>query len=125
VIDRPQRFARSSRVDAALGLTAKRRQSGAVECAGHSARWGDGAPRGHLDAAAVALWSRHRGGAALQAWAQGLIKRIGDNKACGARAQARRDQAHDSGVRAPTFSPSRRRWPGTATISGRPPARAA
>jgi transposase len=86
VID-PQRFARSSSVGAYLGLTPKRHQSGEVDYAGHISRWGDGALRGYLYEAAVALLSRHRGGSALKTWAQGLIKRIGYKKACVALAR--------------------------------------
>jgi transposase len=75
VIDQPQRFARSSSVGAYLGLTPRRHQSGEVDDAGRISRWGDGALRGYLYEAAVALLSRHRGGSALKTWGQGLIRR--------------------------------------------------
>ena len=77
VIDPPQRFARSSsgrrsRPDAQTPSIRRGRLRRS-----HVAL-GDGALRGQLDEAAVALWSRPPGGSALQTWAEGLIKRIGD-----------------------------------------------
>jgi transposase len=105
VMDRPQRFARSSSVAAYLGLTPKRHRSGEVDFAGHISRWGDGTLRGYLYEAAVALWSRHRGGSAPKTWAQGLIKRIGYQKACVALTRKLAVSLHAMGRAGADFQP--------------------
>jgi transposase len=105
VIDQPQRFARSSSVGADLGLTPQRHQSGEVDYAGPISRWGDGALRGYLYEAAVALLARHRGGSALHTWAQRLIKRIGYKKACVALARKLAVTRHAMGRAGTDFQP--------------------
>lgn len=106
-IDQPQRFARSSSVGAYLGLTPKRHQSGEVDYAGRISRWGDGALRGYLYEAAVALLTRHRGSSALKTWAQQLIKRIGYKKACVALARKLAVTMHALWLGATDFQPDR------------------
>jgi transposase len=106
-IDQPQRFARSSSVGAYLGLTPKRHQSGEVDYAGRISRWGDGALRGYLYEAAVALLTRHRGSSALKTWAQALIKRIGYKKACVALARKLAVTMHAIWRGATDFQPDR------------------
>ena len=81
VIDRPERFAKSSSVGAYLGLTPRRFQSGEEDYNGHISRCGDRLLRTYLFEAAGIILHRVSRWSALKAWGTRLAKRIGSKKA--------------------------------------------
>jgi transposase len=80
-IDRPQRFARSKAVGAAVGLTPRKYASGEVDYDGHITKCGDAFLRSHLFEAATVLLTRGKP-SALKAWGLRLAKRSSKKKAC-------------------------------------------
>ena len=80
-IDDPERFRRSASVGAYLGLTPKRRQSGAMDWSGRISKQGDALARHMLYEAANSLLSRVRRWSAPKAWAARLVRRVGPKKA--------------------------------------------
>ena len=80
-IDDPHRFAHSASVGAYLGLTPRRRQSGAMDWSGRISKQGDALARHMLYEAANSLLSRVKRWSAPTAWAARLVRRIGAKKA--------------------------------------------
>ena len=82
-IDDPERFARSRSVGAYAGLTSRRHESGAVDCAGRISKRGDRMLRTMLYEAANSLLCRVKPGRgqALKAWAVAVKKRTSHKKA--------------------------------------------
>lgn len=81
VIDDPARFKRGEEIGAYLGLAPKRHQSGDTDRMGCISRCGDALLRGYLfEAATVALMRVKRENAPV-AWAKGVARRSGANKA--------------------------------------------
>lgn len=81
-IDRPQRFARSKAVGAAVGLTPKKYASGEVDYDGHITKCGDAFLRSHLFEAAKVLLGRYGKPSALKARGLRLAKRSSKKIAC-------------------------------------------
>jgi transposase len=81
VVDRPERFAKSSSVGAYIGLTPRRFQSGEEDYTGHISRCGDRLLRTYLFEAAGIILHRVSRWSALKAWGTRLAKRIGSKKA--------------------------------------------
>lgn len=81
VIDVPQRFAKSRRVGAHLGLTPKRYQSGEIDWSGRISKAGDATLRTALYEAAQALMTRVARKTPLRSWAMRMAKRRGRKKA--------------------------------------------
>lgn len=81
-IDRPQRFAHSKTVGAAVGLTPKKYASGEVDYDGHITKCGDTFLRSHLFEAAKVLLGRHGKPTALKTWGLRLAKRSSKKIAC-------------------------------------------
>lgn len=80
-VDRPERFARSRHVPAAVGLTPRIDNSGEVERNGAVTKAGDKHLRSLLFEAANALLTRTRSWCALKRWGLALAKRRGMNRA--------------------------------------------
>ncbi len=81
VVDRPERFAKSSSVGAYIGLTPRRYQSGEEDYTGHISRCGDKLLRTYLYEAAGIILHRVSRWSALKAWGTRLAKRTGTKKA--------------------------------------------
>jgi transposase len=81
VIDDPERFARSSSVDAYLGLTPRRFQSGEEDYTGRISKCGDSLVRGYLFEAAGIILHRVGKRSVLNGPGMRLLKRIGVKKA--------------------------------------------
>ncbi len=80
-IDDPSRFRSASTVDAYLGLTPRRNQSGETDIGGKISRWGDRLLRTCLFEAATVLLYRTKKWSSFKAWGMKLAKRIGMKKA--------------------------------------------
>ncbi len=80
-VDDPSRFSSATKVDAYLGLTPRRKQSGEIDVNGKISRWGDRLLRSYLFEAASVLIHRTKKWSTLKAWGVRLIKRIGKKKA--------------------------------------------
>src|SRR5208282_6610823 len=80
-IDRPQRFARSKAVGAAVGLTPRKYASGEVDYDGHITKCGDAFLRSHLFEAAKTMLSRTCKPNSLKSWGLRLAKRSSKKKA--------------------------------------------
>ncbi|WGF90220.1 transposase [Marinivivus vitaminiproducens] len=81
VIDRPERFVKSSSVGAYVGLTPRRFQSGEDDCTGHISKCGDRLLCTYLFEAAGIILNRVSRWSALKAWGTRLAKTIGTKKA--------------------------------------------
>ena len=81
IIDRPERFRRSSSVAANIGLTPRRYQSGQVGFAGRISKSGDATLRACLYESATALISRVTRFSSLKSWGVRLAARKGHKKA--------------------------------------------
>ena len=81
-VDRPQRFAHSKAVGAAVGLTPKKWASGEVDFDGHITKCGDEFVRHHLYEAAHTMLVRSKKPSVLKAWGLRLLKRTGLKVAC-------------------------------------------
>ena len=81
VIECPQRFARSSHVPPALGLTPRIEESGERSRRGAITKAGDGLLRALLFEAANALLTRSRRSCPLKRWGLEIAKRRGTNRA--------------------------------------------
>jgi transposase len=80
-VDQPQRFAKSKSVGAHFGLTPEHHQSGEVEIVGHIDKRGDCAVRTQLYEAANAILNNTTKWSWLKAWAMGIAKRRGRERA--------------------------------------------
>jgi transposase len=80
-IDDPSRFRSAASVGAYLGLTPRRKQSGALDLTGRVSKWGDRLLRSYHFEAASVLVHRIKRWSPLQAWGLRLVKRIGLRKA--------------------------------------------
>jgi transposase len=80
-IDDPSRFRSAASVGAYLGLTPRRKQSGALDLTGRVSKWGDRLLRSYLFEAASVLIHRIKRWSPLQVWGLRLVKRIGLKKA--------------------------------------------
>ncbi len=81
-IDRPERFARSRNVGAALGLTPRKYASGEVDYDGQITKCGDPIVRAHLFEAAKSLLSRTGKQSWLTSWGLRIAKRSSMKNAC-------------------------------------------
>lgn len=81
-VDRPERFARSRAVGAALGLTPRKYASGEIDYDGRITKCGDRFVRSHLYEAAKTLLSRTTGKSWLKSWGQRIEKRSSKKNAC-------------------------------------------
>lgn len=81
-LDRPERFAKSSTVGAALGLTPKKFASGEIDYDGHITKCGDDFVRAHLYEAAQTLLTRSRKWSSLKAWGLKIARRSRFQVAC-------------------------------------------
>jgi len=81
-IDRPERFAKSCDVGAAVGLTPRKYASGAVDYDGRITKCGDALLRTHLYEAAKVLLSRVTKWSSLKAWGLKYARRSSMKKAC-------------------------------------------
>lgn len=86
-IDEPQRFAKSRRVGAYLGLTSRRFQSGEMDYSGRISKHGDSMLRSLLYEAANSLLTVVRQAHPLKDWARRIKKRTSHKKACVALAR--------------------------------------
>jgi transposase len=81
-VDRPERFRKSKRVGAALGLTPRKYASGEVDYDGHITKCGDTFVRMHLFESAKVLLTRSGTPCELKSWGLRLAKRSSKKKAC-------------------------------------------
>lgn len=81
-IDRPERFAKSANVGAALGLTPRKYASGQIDYDGRITKCGDALVRTHLYEAAKVLLSRVTKWSALKAWGLKIARRSSMKNAC-------------------------------------------
>ncbi|XWN31399.1 MAG: IS110 family transposase [Devosia sp.] len=81
-IDRPERFARSRDVGAALGLTPRKYASGEIDYNGHITKCGDAFVRAHLFEAAKVMMSRAATPNPVKTWGLKLARRSSKKKAC-------------------------------------------
>jgi len=81
-VDRPERFAHSRGVGAALGLTPRKYASGEVDYDGGITKCGDGFVRAHLFEAAKSLLSRCAGKNPIKSWGMRIAKRSSMKNAC-------------------------------------------
>ena len=81
-IDRPERFAKSADVGAALGLTPRKYASGPIDYDGRITKCGDALARTHLYEAAKVLLSRVTKWSAIKAWGLRIARRSSMKNAC-------------------------------------------
>ncbi len=86
-IDDPGRFAESRAVGAYVGLTARRYQSGGMDCSGRISKHGDGMLRSLLYEAANSMLTVVRKAHPLKDWARRIKRRTSHKKACVALAR--------------------------------------
>lgn len=81
-LDRPERFAKSKDVGAALGLTPRKFASGEIDYDGHITKCGDDFVRAHLYEAAQTLLTRSKKWSSLKAWGLKIARRSRFQVAC-------------------------------------------
>jgi transposase len=86
-VDRPERFHKSKRVGASVGLTPRKYASGQVDYDGHMTKCGDAFVRTHLFEAAKVMLSRTGRTSDLKTWGLRIARRSSMKNACGAVAR--------------------------------------
>lgn len=86
-VDRPERFHKSKRVGASVGLTPRKYASGEVDYDGHMTKCGDAFVRTHLFEAAKVMLSRTGRSSDLKTWGLKIARRSSMKNACGAVAR--------------------------------------